>query len=81
MQGKKFHTLKFKEVEQNWTLLENQLANVKRFLSLRTSTVKRDIPIKRLRNGTFVKSNTKRFTEFTDLQFISKISRAYHTFF
>ena len=28
--------------------------------------VKRDILIKRLRNGTFVKSNTKRFTEFTN---------------
>ena len=28
--------------------------------------LKRDIPIKRLRNGIFVKSNTKRFTEFTN---------------
>ena len=29
-------------------------------------TIKRDIPIKRLRKGIFVKSNTKRFTEFTN---------------
>ena len=43
-----------------------QFDSVKRFWSLRTSTVKRDIPIKRLRNGIFVKSNTKRFTEFTN---------------
>ena len=28
--------------------------------------MKRDIPIKRLRNGIFVESNTKRFTEFTN---------------
>ena len=28
------------------------------------NTPKRDIPIERLRNGIFVKSNTKRFTEF-----------------
>ena len=28
--------------------------------------VKRDIPIKRLGNGIFVKANTKRFTEFTN---------------
>ena len=33
---------------------------------MRTSTIKRDILIKRLRNGKFGKSNTKRFTEFTN---------------
>ena len=32
-------------------------------------------------NGVFVKSNTKRFTEFKKLHFISKISLAYLTFF
>ena len=40
--------------------------SVKRFWSLKTSTFKRDIPIKHLRNGIFVKSNTERFTEFTN---------------
>ena len=39
---------------------------MKRFRSFRTSTIKRDIPIKRLRNGIFVKSNTKHFTNFTN---------------
>ena len=33
---------------------------------LRTATIKRDILIKRLSNGIFVKSNTKRFTELTN---------------
>ena len=55
--------------EQNWTQLENQLAKfdfVKRFWLLRASTIKRDILIKRLRNGISVKSNNKRLTEFTN---------------
>ena len=35
-------------------------------MSLKASTIKRDILIKRLKNGIFVKSNTKGFTEFTN---------------
>ena len=35
----------------------------KRFWSSRTSTIKRHIPIKRLRNVIFLKSNTKRFSK------------------
>ena len=43
-----------------------QIRFCKRFWWLRTLTIKRAIPIKRLRNGIFVKSNPKRFTEFTN---------------
>ena len=66
-----FSTASFWEMD-TWTKLDitrNQLAKfdpVKGFWSLRAWTIKRDIPIKRLRNGIFVKSNTKRFTEFTN---------------
>ena len=40
---------------------------------MRTSTVKRDILIKRLRNGISVKSNTKRFIEFTNPNLCQKL--------
>ena len=33
---------------------------------MKTSTIKQHIPIKRLKNGIFVKPNTIRFTEFTN---------------
>ena len=46
---------------------------------MRTSAIKRDTPVKRLKNGIFVKSNTKRFTEFKNCN-LSQISRAYLTF-
>ena len=48
---------------------KNQLPkfdSVKRLGSLSSSNIKPDIPIKRLRNGIFIKSNTKHFTEFTN---------------
>ena len=40
---------------------------------MRTSTIKRDIPIKRLRNGIFIKSNTKRFTEVTNCHLLQRL--------
>ena len=51
-----------------WTKLDitrkpiSQIRFCKRFWSLITSTIKRDTPIKCLRNGIFVKWNTKCFT-------------------
>ena len=35
--------------------------------------MKQDIPIKRLRNGIFIKSNTERFTEFTNCNLSRKL--------
>ena len=55
-----------------WTKLDiarkpiSQFDFVKRFWLLIASTVNRDMRIKLLRNGIFVKSNTKHFTEFTN---------------
>ena len=47
-------------------LLNMLFDSVKRLRSLRTSTIKPDMPIKRLRNSIFVKSNAKHFTKFTN---------------
>ena len=63
---------------------ENQLAkfdSVKRFRSLRTSAIKHDIPIKRVRNGIFVKSNTERFTEFTNYNLSQRLIKLTLLFF
>ena len=64
--------------------LENQspkFVSVRRFWSLRTWTIKRYILIKQLRNGIFVKSNTKRFTEFSNCNLSRKLVLTYLTFF
>ena len=53
------------KLDITWKLF-SQIQFCKRFWSLRTSTIKRDIPIKCLRKGIFVKSNTKSFTKFTN---------------
>ena len=48
---------------------------------MRTSTIKLDILSKRLRNGIFVKSNTKRFTEFTNWNLSRRLVELTLTFF
>ena len=48
---------------------------------MRTSTIKQDILIERLGNGIFVKSNTKRFTEFTNCNLSRRLGELTLLFF
>ena len=52
-----------------WTKLDinrKPISQIRFCKKILMSTIKRDIPIKRLRNGISVKSNINRFTEFTN---------------